>query len=176
MAYRRTSPQTSYSSAASSPTPRPKHKLPRRSPPAHLPRHKRTASAEVSERALSEDRPALVPVQPNLRRLPTRALQLSRTDEDMRAPNDSDSCPRAGSKRKRVASANENVASTSARNPARGASRIKRLRSESGRRVNGDGDSDSESDTMKIDHGSASDDPSELTEEEEGVDSDENSA
>lgn len=93
----------------------------------------------------------------------------------MRAPNDSDSCPRAGSKRKRVASANENVASTSARNPARGASRIKRLRSESGRRVNGDGDSDSESDTMKIDRGSASDGPSELTEEEdEGVDSDEN--
>ncbi|KIY73225.1 hypothetical protein CYLTODRAFT_417196 [Cylindrobasidium torrendii FP15055 ss-10] len=175
MAYRRTSPQTSYSSTATLPTPRPKHKLPRRSPPIHPPRHKRTASVEASEPAFSEDRPALVPLQPNLRRLPTRLLQLNTADEIMRAPNDSDSCPRAGSKRKRVASANENVASTSARNPARGASRIKRLRSESGRRVNGDGDSDSGSDTMKIDHGAASDEPSELTEEEnEGEDSDEN--
>lgn len=71
-------------------------------------------------------RPVLVPLQPNLRRLPSRIL-LTQKDNDQ-LMRDSSHVITVGSKRKRVAASNEN-AHTHGR-PVRGSGRLKRLRSD----------------------------------------------
>lgn len=74
-------------------------------------------------------RPVLVPLQPNLRRLPSRILVATKDHDLPQLMRDSSHVITAGSKRKRVLASNEN-AHTHGR-PLRGSGRLKRLRSSS---------------------------------------------
>ncbi|KAL0946778.1 hypothetical protein HGRIS_012951 [Hohenbuehelia grisea] len=93
----------------------------RRSPP--LKSSTKTRSSSQTSIASSEARPVLVPLHPNLRRLPSRLFSHD-TDVEMR---DTDMSVAIGSKRKRVVSHNENALGHS--KPVRGERRLKRLRS-----------------------------------------------
>ena len=99
----------------------------------------------------SNHRPVLVPLQPNLRRLPSRIL-LAQKDNGFQLMRDSSHVITTGSKRKRVVSSNEN-AHTHGR-PARGAGCLKRLRSSSNTkyyRLSASEESGSQASEMDID-------------------------
>ncbi|TFK42331.1 hypothetical protein BDQ12DRAFT_597055 [Crucibulum laeve] len=95
-------------------------------------------------------RRVLVPVQPNLRRQPSRRLLLKGQDTDIEM-RDSSHIVQVGAKRKRVASTNEN-AHTHGR-PARGAGKLKRQKSvNTTRRFDeSDNESTSEASGMEVD-------------------------
>ncbi|KAF9564423.1 hypothetical protein CPC08DRAFT_705375 [Agrocybe pediades] len=113
-------------------------------------------SSYISSPVAAPHRPVLVPLQPNLRRLPSRCHSQkdpSRLNELMR----DSSHVMTGSKRKRVASTNEN-AHTNAR-PTRGVGRGKRLRTNSNSQNNyrrpPSSDSESELSEMEVDAASS---------------------
>jgi len=89
-------------------------------------RHPSNASPEfVSSPLLKADRPVLVPLQPNLRRLPSR-IHLSQKNVVTNQLMRESSHVITGSKRKRVVSSNENAHNHG--RPTRGSGRLKRLR------------------------------------------------
>lgn len=119
--------------SASPPLARPRRPL-RRSP---TPRRRKPISN------LSNSRPVLVPLHPNLRRLPSR-IYLEQKDSEMREITGY----QVGSKRKRVTGTNEN-AHTGGR-PTRGAGTLKRQRIASDTRLNYTSD-DGASSSMDVD-------------------------
>ncbi|KAG5221160.1 transporter [Salix suchowensis] len=127
----------------------------RRSPP------QKRASAHPApsyDTAFYEVRPVLVPLHPNLRRLPSRLLNSEK--EDMTRCERGPSDVLAGSKRKRVVSRNENVNSSS-----RGS--LKRLRSVSSN-FHEDSSEEEEHSAMEVDRWSESHDTETEDEEYEG--------
>ncbi|KAF9000925.1 hypothetical protein BDZ89DRAFT_1082154 [Hymenopellis radicata] len=152
MANRRSSPQTS--TASSPPLARKKYPL-RRSPPARKrggnSRAVSTATHPPARASISspESRPVLVPLQPNLRRLPSRTTLAHKGDSDMRVDADA----KVGTKRKRVATTNEN--SVGGGRTTRGAGRPKRLKRNSGQRMDYTSD-ESDASEMEIDHWNSS--------------------
>lgn len=152
MAQHRRSPQNRVpSSSLTSPSARRKYAL-RRSQPI---RRRAAVALRVSSssshtsRASSvsttpDPRPVLVPLHPNLRRLPSRLL-LAQKVSDMR---DASHGVQVGSKRKRVVSANDHAHGG---RPTRGSGRPKRLRSASGRQREYSTDDESGSSSMEID-------------------------
>ncbi len=155
MANRRSSPQTS--TASSPPLARKKYPL-RRSPPARK-RGGNLRTATTSHPAVRasisspESRPVLVPLQPNLRRLPSRTTFAHKVDSDMRVAGHSDADAKVGVKRKRVATTNEN--SVGGGRTTRGAGRPKRLKRNSGQRMDYTSD-ESDASEMEIDHRNSS--------------------
>lgn len=78
----------------------------------------------------TESRPVLVPLQSNLRRLPSRVYTNQKGALEMHIGRQADPC--VGSKRKRVAGSNENAQNSG--RPTRGSGVLKRLRSSYERR------------------------------------------
>jgi len=163
MAQRR-SPNRVSSTSASSPLERKKYLL--RRPPTSRRRAialqlSTSTNSHASHASIStaDLRPVLVPLHPNLRRLPSRIL-LAKKDIVMRDASHSQLGVSIGSKRKRVVSSNEN-AHTGGR-PTRGSGRLKRLRSASSRQQDYPSDeSEGETSSMEVDtpaRWSASDD------------------
>lgn len=163
MAYHHHSRETS----ASSPLARRKYPL-RRSPP-----HRRLIpSASIGPRVATGDpRPVLVPLHPNLRRLPSRLTFQEKIDEMYNPPQHI----QIGSKRKRVFSTNEN--SNGHGRPTRGDGRPKRLKTVSGRRTEYSSDSDtSAASGMDIDSANEQSDECIENDTEEGSSSEEEDA
>lgn len=132
----------------------------------------RLASYALSEFVTSPPaqghRPVLVPLQPNLRRLPSRTFVSGKDRELGQSMRDS-SHVTAGSKRKRVVSSNENT-QTHGRS-SRGSDRAKRLRTTSGAAVNPfhppSDESQSETSEMEVDIASTQDAASDDSDEAE---------
>jgi hypothetical protein len=103
-------------------------------------------------------RPVLVPLHPNLRRLPSRLLL---AQKDVMRDTSRSLGVQAGTKRKRVASSNENAHASG--RPTRGSGRLKRLRSASSQMYTSD---EGETSSMEVDtHNSWV--PSDYSDEEE---------
>ncbi|TFK76195.1 hypothetical protein BDN72DRAFT_784825 [Pluteus cervinus] len=152
MAQARRSPQhKAPSSSTSSPSRARKKHLPRRSPP----KNRRAPGASRYQSSTShaphallssppDHRSVLAPLHPNLRRLPSR-LYLAQKDT---MPNPGTDTTQVGSKRKRVASANENTVMNG--RSTRG--RSKRLKGSSGNAHGvGTDDEDEEASSMEVD-------------------------
>lgn len=82
----------------------------------------------ISSPVPQDHRPVLVPLHPNLRRLPSRPFVNKDSDKDI-VMRDPDQVIHIGAKRKRVASTNENALANG--RPMRGMPRRKRLRTAS---------------------------------------------
>ncbi|KAG7448070.1 uncharacterized protein BT62DRAFT_751852 [Guyanagaster necrorhizus] len=179
MAQRRPSPQTVNSSSVSSP-PLARRKYPLRPSPSSRRRNNNLLlEPSIGHKPLrgstssTESRPVLVPLQSNLRRLPSRVFTNQNGAPEMHIGSQTDPC--VGSKRKRVASSNENAQNNGRR--TRGSGVLKRLRSSSGCRREFTSD---ESDASSMDIDSAvpwylsRNSDSESGEEEQSVEDDEN--
>ncbi|KAF8163572.1 hypothetical protein B0H34DRAFT_328730 [Crassisporium funariophilum] len=126
MAHARRSPQhRAPSSSISSPSTIRRNSLRRATATSRSSSH--ASSLSVSSPVHQTHRPVLVPLQANLRRLPSRTHLAQKDKEFNQLMRDSSHVIQVGTKRKRVVSSNEN-AHTHGR-PTRGSGRLKRLRS-----------------------------------------------
>ncbi|KAK0211030.1 hypothetical protein DFS33DRAFT_1407069 [Desarmillaria ectypa] len=177
MAHRRPSPQTVNSSSVSSP-PLARKKYPLRPSPSSRRRNNHLhLDPSIGHKPLrgstssTESRPVLVPLQPNLRRLPSRVFTSHKGAPDMHVGSQTEPC--IGSKRKRVASSNENAQNGG--RPTRGSGVLKRLKSSSGRQREFTSD-ESDTSSMEIDSAapwsSSRNSDSESGEEEQNVEVD----
>lgn len=121
MAHTRRSPQRRSPSSSLSSPPAARKKYSLRRPTTRASSHALRPSASPPP----DYRPVLVPLHPNLRRLPFRHSACKDSDKDL-AMRDSDQVVKVGVKRKRVAGTNENALASAPK--TRGSSRRKRLR------------------------------------------------